>query len=216
VKLPREVERDRRYCTHQQVHRLAREAGPDGIVILFLAYTGVRFGEMAALRVRRLDLTRRRAEIAEAVTSVNGELVWGTPKGHARRWVSVPRFVADQLPPLVADKEPDDLVFRARQGGVLRAGNFRRDVFSPAACRAGLAGLTPHALRHTAASLAIASGANVKVVQQMLGHKTATMTLDLYGHLFSDQLDDIADRLDQAAREGESAPDRDIDAEDES
>jgi hypothetical protein len=52
------------------------------------------------------------------------------------------------------------------------------------------------ALRHTAASLAIASGANVKVVQQMLGHKSAIMTLDLYGHLFPDQLDEVADRLD--------------------
>jgi integrase len=63
----------------------------------------------------------------------------------------------------------------------------------------GLAGLHPHALRHTAASLAIASGADVKVVQQMLGHKSATMTLDLYGHLFGDRLDEVADALDAAA-----------------
>ncbi|WP_312030144.1 tyrosine-type recombinase/integrase [Actinomycetospora sp. TBRC 11914] len=47
----------------------------------------------------------------------------------------------------------------------------------------GPAGFHPHELRHTAASLAIASGADVKVVRLMLGHKTATMTLDLYGHL---------------------------------
>jgi len=60
--------------------------------------------------------------------------------------------------------------------------------------------LHPHALRHTAASLAIASGANIKVVQQMLGHKSATMTLDLYGHLFPDQLDEVANRMDAAAR----------------
>ena len=46
----------------------------------------------------------------------------------------------------------------------------------------------------------IASGANVKVVQQMLGHKSAIMTLDLYGHLFPDRLDEVADRLDAAAR----------------
>jgi integrase len=58
--------------------------------------------------------------------------------------------------------------------------------------------MTPHARRHTAASLAIASGANVKVVQTMLGHKSATMTLDLYGHLFENQLDAVADALDAA------------------
>ena len=58
----------------------------------------------------------------------------------------------------------------------------------------------PHELRHTAASLAIASGANVKVIEQMLRHKTATMTLDFDGHLLPDQLDDVADRLDAAAQ----------------
>jgi integrase len=63
----------------------------------------------------------------------------------------------------------------------------------------GMPGLHPHELRHTAASLAIAAGADVKVVQKMLGHKSATMTLDQYGHLFDDRLDDIADRLDAAA-----------------
>lgn len=66
-------------------------------------------------------------------------------------------------------------------------------------------GSHPHELRHTAASLAIASGADVKVVQLMLGHKTATMTLDLYGHLFPDKLDELADRLDDAVCPG-SAP----------
>lgn len=70
--------------------------------------------------------------------------------------------------------------------------------FAPAVHRVGPAGFHPHELRHTAASLAIASGADVKVVQLMLGHKTATMTLDLYGHLFPDRLDELADRFDDA------------------
>ena len=42
----------------------------------------------------------------------------------------------------------------------------------------------------------IASGANVKTVQSQLGHKTAKMTLDQYGHLFPDDLDDVADKMD--------------------
>jgi integrase len=218
VRLPREPQNDRRYLTHEQVRELAsvcadpaasvakrrsergHTAADYELVVLFLAYTGVRFGEMAALRVRRLDPLKRRVEIAEAVTSVNGALVWGTPKGHARRWVSVPGFVAERLGEHVAGRRPDDLVFTSPQGEPLRAGNFRRDVFTPATRRAGLDGLVPHGLRHTAASLAIAAGADVKVVQQMLGHKSATMTLDLYGHLFDDRLDEVADALDRAAR----------------
>ncbi len=82
--------------------------------------------------------------------------------------------------------------------GVLRLRNFRRAGFEPAVAAAGLPRITPHTLRHTAASLAIAAGANVKVVQTMLGHKSATMTLDLYGHLFADQLDEVADEMDLA------------------
>ncbi len=53
----------------------------------------------------------------------------------------------------------------------------------------------PHELRHTAASLAIGSGANVKAVQRMLGHASASMTLDRYGHLFGEELDAVANRL---------------------
>ncbi|MEU5964303.1 tyrosine-type recombinase/integrase [Micromonospora parva] len=63
----------------------------------------------------------------------------------------------------------------------------------------GLAGPTSHGLRHTAASLAVAEGANVRAVQRMLGHASAAMTLDVYADLFEDDLDQVADRLDRAA-----------------
>ena len=200
VSLPRVNAAERMYLSHEQVHELAEACGSHRLVVLFLAYTGVRFGEMAALRVGRLDLMRRRATIAESVTLVRGVQTWGTPKGHERREVPIPRFLVDDLAAHVAGREPGALVFTAVKGGALRAQGFQRTVLTETAASLGLKGLHPHALRHTAASLAIASGANVKVVQQMLGHKSAIMTLDLYGHLFPDQLDEVADRLDAAAR----------------
>ena len=58
-------------------------------------------------------------------------------------------------------------------------------------------GFHPHELRHTAASLAVSAGANVKAVQTMLGHASAAMTLDTYADLFDDDLDAVADRLDE-------------------
>ena len=218
VNLPRVVTDERRYLTHAQVLALAvAAAAPDSVskyrrrderrtdqyrlIVMFLAYTGVRFGELAALRVRRVDFLRRRALIAESVTLAANKQVWGTPKGHERREVPIPRFLIDDLARHVQGKQPDDLLFAGvRAGGALRAHIFRRAAFDRAAEAIGMPGLHPHELRHTAASLAIAVGANVKVVQQMLGHKSATMTLDLYGHLFPDQLDQIADALDAAAR----------------
>jgi len=146
IGLPHEVQKDRRYLTHQQVQVLAGAAGEHGLIVLFLAYTGLRFGEMAALRVGRVDVLRRRIEVAEAVTAVNGVLVWGTPKAHTRRWVSVPRFVADSLAVHVAGKPTNALVFTSSNGAVLRASNFRRDVWDDAVEAVGIVGLVPHGL----------------------------------------------------------------------
>lgn len=56
--------------------------------------------------------------------------------------------------------------------------------------------ITAHDLRHTAASLAVSAGANVKVVQRMLGHASAAMTLDVYADLFDDDLNGVAQKLD--------------------
>ncbi len=63
-----------------------------------------------------------------------------------------------------------------------------------------LQGLVPHELRHTAASLAIKSGANIKVVQTMLGHASATMRWDLYGHLYDGDLDNVPSGWTRLAR----------------
>jgi integrase len=71
--------------------------------------------------------------------------------------------------------------------------NFRRGVFDKAADDAALSGLTPHELRHTAASLAVSAGGKVKAVQRMLGHASAAMTLDVYAGLFDDDLDGVAE-----------------------
>jgi hypothetical protein len=59
-------------------------------------------------------------------------------------------------------------------------------------------GLRLYDLRHTAASLMIRQGASIKAVQKQLGHATASITLDTYGHLFPDELDALADRLEDA------------------
>jgi integrase len=110
----------------------------------------------------------------------------------------VPRFLLEDLARHVAGRSGDDLVFVGMRGATLRYPVFQRGALNQACEQIGIPRLTPHELRHTAASLAIASGADIKVVQQMLGHKSATMTLDQYGHLFGDRLDVVADAMDAA------------------
>src|SRR4051812_2508887 len=198
VELPRLPKVQKRYLTHEQVDQLAEACGSEGVVVLTLAYTGVRWGELAAIRVGRVGTGVRRVHIAEAMSEVNGKVIFGPPKTHADRWVAIPAFLRDQLAALMASKGPDDLLFTSPRGEVLRVHGFRRRRFDRATEAIGVPGLVPHELRHTAASLAIASGANVKAVQSMLGHASAAMTLDRYSHLFDDALDAVADRMDQA------------------
>jgi integrase len=90
-------------------------------------------------------------------------------------------------------------VFPSRRDGVLPLGEARWAFDKATAAVEGCSGVRLHDLRHTCASLAIRSGANVKVVQRLLGLKTAVLTLDRYGHLFPDDLDAIADAFDSAA-----------------
>jgi hypothetical protein len=98
--------------------------------------------------------------------------VWGTPKSYEQREVPIPRFLINDLAEHVRDKSRDDLVFTGvRSGTALRA-----------------------------ASLAIASGANVKSRPADARAQVRDRHLDQYGHLFGDDLDTIADRLDVQAR----------------
>ena len=153
---------------------------------------------MAALRVRRVDFLRKRLTVAESATEVGGTVEYGTPKTHQQRTVPIPGVLVEPLSRRCQGKGRDDLVLTSPGGAVLRSGNFRRRFFDPAAKAAGLEDLSPHDLRHTAASLLVASGANVKAVQRMLGHASAAMTLDVYSGLFDDDLGALAERMDAA------------------
>jgi integrase len=197
--LPRVEDDDEHvYLKHDQLETLAGTAGEYRLLILMLGYCGIRWGEASAIKAGRLDLDTRRLRVVQAFTDVGGKLELGPVKNHEKRSVPLLRSYAEEFRPLVDSRKPAELLFTAPEGGPLRYGNFRSRVFDKAVKAAGLAGLgvTPHKLRHTAASLAIAAGADVKVVQTMLGHKSATMTLDLYGHLWPDRLDEVADALD--------------------
>ena len=146
---------------------------------------------------------------------MDGHLHWGPIKTHEGRTVRLPRSICEELGVQLAGRPhgPDDLVFPAPLGGPMRWGKWARRYFKPAAVRAGLfvtrevdpktaqvvvsSALRVYDLRHTCASLLIAQGASVKAVQAQLGHATASITLDTYGHLFPSELEALADRLEQ-------------------
>lgn len=199
IPLPRAAEAEHVYLDVVQVEALAESAGSYGLFIRLLSYTGLRWGEASALTVGRVDLDARRAHVVQAYVDEKGVLHLDTPKNHERRSVPLPRFLLAELAAHINGRTPDQLLFTAPQGGPLRISNFRSRFFDRAvrAAELGHLHLTPHKLRHSAASLAIASGADVNVIQTMLGHKSATLTLDVYGHLFPDRLDEVSEKMDE-------------------
>jgi integrase len=201
VDLPRQALSRRRYLSATEVESLAHAAGTNADVVFVLAYCGLRIGELAALKVGSVNVRRRRLQIDQSVTEVNGVLTWSTPKDHQRRSVPFPEFLVGAIEARCRARERDEVLFPSARGEVLRVRNMRRDWFDAAATTAGLAGLTPHELRHTAASLAVSAGASVLVVQRMLGHEKPSMTLDVYADLFDADLDDVADRLSRVRSE---------------
>lgn len=92
------------------------------------------------------------------------------------------------------------LVFLAARGGPLRHSAFWRSVWLPALKTAGLEGVRIHDLRHTCVALLVEQGAHPKAIQAHLGHSSITVTLDRYGHLFPDNLERLADRLEESFR----------------
>ena len=199
--LPRHGPGKRRvYLSHDQVATLAAcSAYPT--LVLTLAYTGLRWGEATGLRVRSVNRLRRRFVIEENAVMIAYEIHVGTPKTHEKRSVPYPERLAPMIEQACAGKGPEGLLFgdgvnHMRNSGA--KGWFANAVRRAQAFDPSIPRLTPHDLRHTAASLAISSGANVKAVQRMLGHASAAMTLDTYADLFDDDLDAVATRLNDA------------------
>jgi len=200
VKLPRKAPKKRAYLTAVQVELLAAMAGEHATLVHLLAYTGLRWGEAIALRVRSVDALRRRLLVEENAVTVGAHHHVGTPKTHEKRSVPYPKFLAEPLARACEGKGRDGLLFGNGIAYLRKPGSgqgwFWNAVQASQAKDPTFPDVTPHDLRHTAASLAISAGANAKAVQRMLGHASAAMTLDVYADLFEDDLDAVSDRLD--------------------
>ncbi|WP_308121798.1 tyrosine-type recombinase/integrase [Actinotalea ferrariae] len=193
VELPRgRTKREPHWLRAEELKRLA-DTTPATCrpVVLFLGLSGCRFSEMAALRVDDVIQTQHglgvRVHRAAPQSKQTHAAVIGSTKTHRTRTVPVPVAVERYVVDRVAQAAPGDYLFPSPTGVIWTNTNFRhRAKWHQTTAAAGLAGTTIHDLRHTAATLLIASGADLKAVQTILGHASATMTMDLYGHMFSD------------------------------
>ena len=204
IKLPTEVhEREMHFLSHEQVASLAQAIAPRYRALIYTAaYAGLRAGELAGLKVARVDFLARRLHVVASVSEVKGGLVTGPPKTKARRWVRVPAFLADQLAGHVQTyPSRHGYVFTSPTGRPLRHRNFYRRDFRAAVQASGLPpDLRFHDLRHSCAAILISEGWTLEQLKRHLGHSTIRVTSDRYSHLYAGHDDVLLDRLDARVR----------------
>lgn len=201
VRLPKRTKKRNVYLTAAQLHRLADESGRYRSLILLLGTVGLRWGEASALRVSDVDFLRRRITLHQNAVTVGSTTYLGSLKTGHQRTVPLPDFTATALAKTCEGKSRNDLLWPSASGDYLGPPAGNKSWLSGAVSRCQTADssfprVTAHDLRHTAASLAISAGANVLVVQRMLGHASAAMTLDTYADLFDSDLNAVADAVD--------------------
>jgi len=193
--LPRLQKAEQRFLSAEEVDLLASMIDHCYRALVFLgAYGGLRWGELAGLKVPRLRLLERRVEVVETTT--------GEPKWGSAGTVGIPAAVAEELAAHLAEYPPgpDGFVFTSPDGGALAYHRFLRRVWRPAVQVARLEPLRMHDLRHTAVALAVEAGAHPKEIQELLRHRSITTTLNTYGHLFPALHERLAERLDATIR----------------
>lgn len=171
----------------------------DALVIRFQSYVGTRINESFALQVGDLDLEHCKARIRRTWKNGAKAQRLGPPKSGKPRTVAIPKFLIKPLKEQIKGQPETAYVFRAIRGGHINDHNWRRKVWHKAVELAGLndvQGLTPHSLRHSYAAIAIKAGADVKILQRQMGHASASLTLDVYGFLFPERLEQVANAVD--------------------
>ena len=210
VELPRMKDAVKAILSPLELQELATAAGncgtvSDRVMIYTMGYCGPRIGETIALRVGDFLRDEARLRITKTVSvGTDGGTIEGPTKGWENRDTPIPAFLVKELDKLCAGRGEDEYLFTSMRGQRINSHNWRARVWNNAVEGAGLGdieGLTPHALRHTCASLAIKGGIDVKTLQMMLGHKKPTITLDTYSHLWPERLDDVADIMEKAHQE---------------
>ncbi|MDF7666132.1 site-specific integrase [Bifidobacterium sp. ESL0745] len=198
IKLPHKMPKKRTYLTPSQVLTLADASGEHRTLILTLGFCGLRWGEAAALHVGDVRSDQHRLHIRLSYTKTKDFEGEQPPKTWEIRDVPVPDQVMAAIDKECKGKSAGDLVFTDKDHGDRRIDQQSRlnhGWYARALKASGVPTLTLHDLRHTAASIAVSSGANVKAVQRMLGHQKASMTLDTYADLFDSDLDEVVTRM---------------------
>jgi integrase len=210
VNVPRMAESEIHPLTREEARRFLDVALGDRLFALYaLALaSGMRQSEILGLQWPELDLDGALVQVRWQLKHEEGQWVWKPPKTRrSRRQIALaPTIVAalrahqtaqaEERRRIGSPGEDHELVFCTRRGRPLASRNIYR-AFHGLLEKAGIRRVRFHDLRHTAATLLLASRVNPKVVSEMLGHATVAITLDIYSHVLPDMQQDAAATLER-------------------
>ena len=209
VKPPRAPRREMSVLTPEEARTLLTHAASDPLEALYVLAltTGMRQGELLALKWQDFDAETGRLTVQRTVVYISGQgSTEGEPKSNRgrRNILLTPLAVAalrghrglqtEERIRAIA-WEDHDLIFCNAVGRHIQASNLLRRSFRPLLARAGLPIIRFHDLRHTAATLLLLQGVHVKVVSEMLGHSSISLTLDTYSHVLPSMQSDAAAKM---------------------
>src|SRR5215218_2049318 len=214
AKPPRPAPKEIKALSADEACRLleAEAACEDRLEALYVLsiHTGMRQGELLALRWQDVDLKNAVVSVRRTLTRSGGKVVFGEPKTKkSRRSIRLTPQAVEALRghlkrqlrdiEILGDRYHDQgLVFTTDTGGPINPSNLRQRGFAPLLIRAGLPRMRFHDLRHTCATLLLSRGVHPKFVQELLGHATIAITLDTYSHVMPSMGDATAKAMEDA------------------
>ena len=187
ARLPKIDGSEKRFLSPTEITQLAEAIRPKfKALVLAGAYTGARFGELAALDLDHYQPLRRTIHIERTLSEVRGQIIVDEPKTRAaRRTLILPEWLVEVLAAHLVSWPPSDigLLFTAPEGGPLRR-SFRTRYWRPAVKASVGEPMRFHDLRHSHVALLIEQGTHPAVIAARLGHKSVRTVLDVYGHLY--------------------------------
>jgi integrase len=196
----------------EQARRLLETARGDRLETLYVLAlnTGMRQGELLALKWDDVDLERSLVRVRRTLTRSDKGFVLGEPKTKkSRRTIRLTAGAVQALRAHLSRQleeiermgslyEPGGLIFATETGSIINPSNLRNRSFKPLLRLAGLRPIRFHDLRHTCATLLLGKEVNPKIVSEMLGHASVSITLDIYSHLLPDMQEKAAKALEEA------------------
>ena len=209
LRLARPRKAEQLFLTPEQVQAFAEAiGGPYDTLVRFAAYTGLRAGEIGALRVKRIDFLRGRVEVAESVSDVAGRLVVGPTKTYANRHVPLPPLLRDELAATSPSVAPNARAWCSprHRVGLFATGTSTEQSSSLPYGPPGFPIASDFMISGIVRGLCIASTADPYAVMRRMGHSSITVTYDTYGHMFPERDAEITDRLEDLFRRGVDSP----------